>query len=238
MTINLSIILPCYNEAGNLPLLLEGYRVAWPRFAAELILVDNGSTDATAEVLARDLARPEYAFARSVRVEQNQGYGHGIFTGLQAAQGEFLAYSHADMQCRPADVFRAYRHLARHRRPGRVLVKGRRAPRDLPAEMVTGAMGLLASAVLAAPLTDINAQPKVFHRSHLANLSHPPAGFQFDLYLLYRARQAGLAIKTIPVVFGERAHGQSKSAFNLAARRRTIWETICYIFQLRAGAGQ
>jgi hypothetical protein len=96
-------------------------------------------------------------------------------------------------------------------------------------------MSLLASAILLAPLTDINAQPKVFHRSHLDRLTRPPDGFQFDLYVLYRARQAGMKILTIPVVFSERLHGQSKSAFNIFARYRTIRATMTYIFRLRFG---
>jgi len=45
----LSIILPCYNEADNLPLLLNAYCQVWQDLPAELILVDNGSTDHTAE---------------------------------------------------------------------------------------------------------------------------------------------------------------------------------------------
>lgn len=234
-TLCLSIVLPCYNEADNLPLLLEGYRQVWRDLPAELILVDNGSTDATAAVLAEELARPEFAFARSVRVARNRGYGHGILTGLQAAGGEFAAFSHADMQCSPADVFRAYERLLAAPDPTQTLVKGKRSARDAGAALVTNGMAVLASTVLLTPLTDINAQPKLFHRSHLARLSRSPDGFQFDLYVLYRARQAGLTLLTVPVVFGQRAHGQSKSAFNILARYRTIWATITYIFKLRFG---
>jgi glycosyltransferase involved in cell wall biosynthesis len=120
--LRLSIVLPCYNEAESLPLLLGRYAAVWEDLPAELILVDNGSTDDTAQVLGRELARPEYAFARAVTVPANQGYGHGIFTGLQAARGEFLAFSHADMQCSPADVFAAYHRLQAEPEPERALV--------------------------------------------------------------------------------------------------------------------
>jgi glycosyltransferase involved in cell wall biosynthesis len=235
MNLQLSIVLPCYNEADNLPLLLKAYRQIWEDLPAELILVDNGSTDHTAEVLAQLLSRPEFDFARSVRVAQNRGYGHGLYTGLQAADGQFLATSHADMQCSPADLFAAYHKIIAQPDPTRTLVKGKRGKRDLTASLVTNGMALLASTILLTPLTDINAQPKLFPRSHLARLTHPPDGFQFDLYLLYQARCAGLQILTVPVIFGERAHGQSKSAFNLLARYRTIWAMIVYIFQLRFG---
>lgn len=235
VSICLSIVLPCYNEADNLPLLLEGYRQVWPDMPAELILVDNGSTDHTADVLERELSRPEYVFARVVGVTQNRGYGHGIYTGLQAAQGEVLSFSHADMQCSPADVFRAYDQLTAQPDPSRVVVKGKRGPRDFNASLITNGMAVLASTILGTRLTDINAQPKVFHRSHLARLTAPPDGFQFDLYLLYQARRAGLAIQTIPVTFGERAHGQSKWAFSIFSRYRLIWATIVYMTRLRLG---
>ena len=233
----LSIVLPCYNEADNLPLLLNAYCQVWETLPAELILVNNGSTDHTAEVLAEKLQQPEYAFARAVHVEQNRGYGHGILTGLQSASGEFLAFSHADMQCSPADVFKAYHKLLAHPDPVKALVKGKRGPRGFQASLITNAMAVIASAVLTTHLTDINAQPKLFHRSHLQQLTHPPDGFQFDVYLLYQARRVGLQILTVPVDFGERVHGQSKSAFNIFSRYRTIWAMIAYIFQLRFQSG-
>lgn len=236
----LSIVLPSYNEADNLPPLLARYAEAWPALdvPAELILVDNGSTDDTASVLARELARPDLAFVRTVRVPVNRGFGHGTFTGLQAARGEVVGYSHADMQYTPQDNFEAYHRLMGAPDPQRVLVKGKRAPRGLSAALVTNTMAALASAVLLMPLTDINAQPKVFHRSLLARLTRPPDGFQFDLYVLYSARRAGYTVFTVPVIFGRRAHGQSKWAFSFLSRYRTIWATVVYIFQLRLGSAQ
>jgi glycosyltransferase involved in cell wall biosynthesis len=233
----LSVVLPCYNEADNLPPLLERYAQEWQAQAlpAELILVDNGSTDHTAAVLARELARPDLAFARVVRVPANRGFGHGTFTGLQAARGEVLGFSHADMQYAPQDLFDAYHCLMAAPDPQNVLVKGKRQARGFSASLVTNTMAALASLVLLMPLTDINAQPKVFHRSHLARLTQPPNGFQFDLYVLYTARRAGLRVFTVPVVFGKRAHGQSKWAFSFLSRYRTIWATIAYIFKLRLG---
>jgi glycosyltransferase involved in cell wall biosynthesis len=184
--LRLSVVLPCYNEAGNLPPLLDSYAAEWQaqKLPAELILVDNGSTDDTAAVLDRELARPELWFARVVRVPANRGFGHGTLTGLQAARGEIVGFSHADMQYRPRDVFEAYRCLMSETDPARVLVKGKRATRGFSASFVTNVMAALASLVLFMPLTDINAQPKVFHRGLLGRLTRAPEGFQFDLNVL------------------------------------------------------
>ena len=233
--LELSIVIPAYNEAASLPSLLARYVEVWEDLPCELVIVDNGSTDATGEVLENQLARPELHFARVVTIADNRGYGHGIHTGLMSAGGEFVGFSHADMQTDPADLFRAYHELLKKPDPRRVIVKGRRAPRDFGAELVTRGMSLVASVVLLRKLTDVNAQPKVFHRSHLTRLSSPPDGIPYDLYVLYRGLQAGLAISTIPVVFGEREHGESRWAANIFSRYRTILNMIGFIFRLRFG---
>ena len=90
-----SLIIPCYNEAANLSLLLDRCGKITDRSDIEVILVDNGSTDNSSEVLLNLL--PRYAGCRTVRVEKNQGYGFGIFTGLRAATGDILGWTHADI---------------------------------------------------------------------------------------------------------------------------------------------
>src|SRR4051812_25089667 len=95
----LSLVIPCYNEAANLPLLLPRCAALTRAGDAEVILVDNGSTDDTAEVLARSL--PEFPGCRTVRVPTNQGYGFGILRGLEAATAGIIGWTHADMQTDP-----------------------------------------------------------------------------------------------------------------------------------------
>jgi glycosyltransferase involved in cell wall biosynthesis len=236
--VRFSVVLPCYNEAENIPLLLERYARVWPDEPMELILVDNGSTDHTARVMEEELARPCHSFARRVTVPVNQGYGHGIMQGLKEARGEIVGFSHADMQCSPEDVFSAYRLLKSRPGPEKAMVKGKRQNREPGPAVVTLVMSVLSSLVLGKLLTDINAQPKVFHRSHLSRLQNPPPGFELDLYVMYKARQAGLEVLTVPVVFGRRIHGQSKWAFSLISRYRTILGTIRYIFHLGFGGGR
>jgi hypothetical protein len=96
-------------------------------------------------------------------------------------------------------------------------------------------MGVLATVLLRRRLWDINAQPKVFHRSLLDALTDPPDGFEYDLYVLHRAGRAGWDLETIPVAFGERLHGESKWSATLVARRRTILRMVRYILHLSLG---
>lgn len=231
----LSVVLPCYNEEKNLPLILERYtKVAPKNLDWELVLVDNGSKDGSAKVLRKWLKLPKYRrFARSVKVAQNQGYGFGMESGLRAAKGDFLAFSHADMQCDPKAVFEAWKK----RGPG-VIVKGKRQGREFAKQLVTNGMSLWASAVLWKRLSDINAQPKLFPRALMAGLGRMPKGFEFDVYVLYRALKSGYELRTVPVIFGERAHGESKWAATLFSRWRTILRVALYIVSLRFSNGK
>jgi glycosyltransferase involved in cell wall biosynthesis len=224
-----SIVLPCYNEAQNLPLILEGYRKVW-RESCELVLVNNGSTDNSAQVLGQELAKKENTFARSVLVPVNQGYGYGVMAGVRAAKGEVIGISHADMQCPPTDLFCAYDLLGENKN---AIVKGKRGKREFSALVVTVGMATIATSVLMMLLTDVNAQPKVFPRSLVEYMTEPPNGFELDLYILYSARKLKWKVLELPVVFGKRAHGTSKWAFSLASRRRHMWATLKYIFRLR-----
>lgn len=226
----LSVVLPCYNEAKGLEALLKRFAESCGGTPFELILVDNGSVDDTAQVLARLL--PQFPFARSVRVAKNQGYGHGIWTGLQAAKGEVLAWSHADLQTDPADVFHAWRIYRASSSPRQTVVKGSRHGRRLSERVVSWGMQTFATLLLRTRLTEINAQPKMFHRDLLACLPSPPVDLNFDLYVLYAARKCGWRVASFPVAFPPRQHGHSSWATSWRSKARTIGRSVRYILWL------
>lgn len=95
----------------------------------EIILVNNGSTDNSAEVLKELL--PNYEFARNVNVDVNQGYGYGIVQGLKEAKGEFIGWLHADLQTDPNDALKAYKLLEENNWNKNIYIKGRRRKRKL-----------------------------------------------------------------------------------------------------------
>jgi glycosyltransferase involved in cell wall biosynthesis len=97
--LKLSLFIPCYNEAANLPLLLYRCREVARQPGCEVILVDNGSTDSSPDIWQKLL--PAYPGCRDIRVEKNRSYGFGLLCGLKAATGDVLGWTHADMQiCR------------------------------------------------------------------------------------------------------------------------------------------
>jgi glycosyltransferase involved in cell wall biosynthesis len=224
----LSLVIPCYNESANLPLLLERCQEVTRMLDAEVVLVDNGSTDESPLVLIELL--PRYPGCRSVRVERNQGYGYGILEGLRAARGEILGWTHADMQTDPQDALRG---MALFEQYGpNIFAKGRRYGRPFGDVVFTVGMSVFETVLLGKPMWDINAQPTMFSRAFFESWHEPPNDFSLDLFAYYQARRMGLAVHRFPVRFGERAHGVSHWNVNWAAKRKFIRRTVDFSMQL------
>jgi polyisoprenyl-phosphate glycosyltransferase len=228
-----SIVVPCYNEAQNIPHLVARFVAIHDEESDwELVLVDNGSVDESAEVLERE-TKP-HPFIRVVTVPSpNVGYGHGIVTGLRAAKGEWLAWTHADGQTPPKDVLTAFDILKSSADPERTFVKGRRRNRPVKDTLFTFGMQAAATVLLGASLGDINGQPKAFHRRLLELCAAPPVDLSLDLYFFYTAKKNGFEVKTIDVHFGDREHGESKWAFNWKSKARNIGRTVKFMAALR-----
>ncbi len=225
----LSVVVPCYNEEQNIPLILERFREIIKRDDIEVILVDNGSTDGSAHVLA-DLL-PKYSFARTVRVEVNQGYGYGILQGLKECRGEYIGWTHADMQTDPADILKALALIEQEK--GLVFVKGNRKGRPFFDVFFTAGMSLFETCFLRKKLYDINAQPNIFPKIFYDEWENPPYDFSLDLYALYMARTKNLKVVRFPVLFPERIHGESKWNTGLQSKWKFIKRTIEFSVNLK-----
>ncbi|MDN0076835.1 glycosyltransferase family 2 protein [Crenobacter sp. SG2303] len=224
-----SLVIPCYNEADNLPLLLERCKGLANKPRVEVLLVDNGSTDSTKEVLQKLL--PQYPGCRAIRIEKNQGYGFGIVSGLKAAKGEILGWTHADMQTDPQDALRGLSLFEKH--GDDIFVKGRRYGRPFMDVVFTVGMSLFETLLLARPMWDINAQPTMFSRRFFESWMTPPDDFSLDLYAYYQAQICKLKVHRFPVEFGKRAHGVSHWNVNWAAKRKFIRRTVDFSLQLK-----
>src|SRR5215213_6369463 len=94
-----SVVIPAYNEAGRvgqtLVRVLDYLRQESP--ASELIVVDDGSADATSEVSREALARVGEIESRVIRCSPNHGKGYAVRTGLEAARRPVALFSDADL---------------------------------------------------------------------------------------------------------------------------------------------
>jgi len=226
-----SIVIPCYNESDNIPLILDRFKSVMDKRELEVILVNNGSTDDTAKVLEELL--PQYPFARTVLVPVNQGYGYGILKGLDSAEGDYVGWSHADMQTDPADILKAIDIINKSANKN-IYVKGNRKGRPLLDSFFTWGMGLFETVYFKMPMADINAQPNMFPREFLRSWENPPYDFLLDLYAVYMAKKTKLSVIRFPVLFPERIYGESKwNTEGLKSKWKMVKRTIMFSRELK-----
>ena len=224
---NFSLVIPCFNEANNLPILMEKCKKVLENKDNEIVLVDNGSTDNSESILKAYLNI--YPNLKIVKIENNIGYGNGILKGLKAAKGTFLGWTHADLQTNPEDALKGLEFL----KNDHTFVKGRRYGRPLFDRIFTVFMSIFETILLGKRLSDINAQPTIFSRKFFETWENPPNDFSLDLFAYYFAKKNKLSIVRFPVFFGKRLHGTSHWNIDLRSKLKFINRTIKYSFKLR-----
>jgi glycosyltransferase involved in cell wall biosynthesis len=237
------LVVPAYNEGQNVEAVIrraveaaKAQSLSSDDFS--LLVVQNGSTDNSAEVLDKLKAGSELGpWFKIVTVVKNQGYGFGLWQGLKASSSDIVGWSHADQQCDPSDAIKAFR-MVESSANKKVLVKGERFERSFKDKFVSRVFELFAKVILGVTVYEMNAQPKVFRRELLATVKNPPMTFAFDLYILYQAAKAQYKLETIPVKFPPRIHGLSKWASNFFSRYKTILGMIRYMLELRKTEGR
>ena len=230
-TPKISIVIPCYNEAGNIPVLIQKLNTINDS-EIEVILVDNGSTDNTKAVLSKKLDNKS-PLIKTIYIEHNIGYGHGIMAGVKKTIGDVIAWTHADLQTDLTDVINAYSAYIGNPDYENCILKGKRVGRGMFDAFFTFGMGFLSSFLIGVKLSDINAQPKMFHRSFMKKLTDAPDDFSLDLYLLYQARVNGYEILEYPVQFGKRLRGEAKGGGSLKGKWKLIKRTWAYMNELK-----
>ena len=231
------LVLPCYNEIRSLPQVIDRVINAASEYGYgpdnfKLLLVENGSGDGSKIWLKNAQKDPQIGpWLKVLYLEINEGYGNGLFQGVRATESDFVAWSHSDEQTDPVDAFRALDLICKSSSQ-KVVIKGQRVGRDFKDIMISRFFELLAMIILKKTFFEINAQPKVFHKSFIKFLTHPPKDFAFDLYALYTAKKNGYKIEEIEVKFPPRIHGFSNWASNFKGRLHHGLALIRYMRKL------
>ena len=238
--IKYSIVIPCFNEKDNIPLLLEKFSECLADFEQknasesgkfELILVDNGSTDGTLDLL-NSITR-QYNFCSFLHLKKNLGYGGGIKSGLDNAKGIYIGWTHADLQSDPSDVFKAFKICDKYSESPLLFVKGRRRKRKIVDRIFSRGMSIFESLIFFSKYDDINAQPNIFSRAIYHKASNIPKDFSFDLYFYYLAKKLRANIVRFDVLFPDRIFGESKWNTGFLSRLKFIRRTLIFSVKLR-----
>lgn len=193
-----SIVIPAFDEELGIGPVVE--RVRALRSWAEVLVVDDGSRDRTAEVAAA-------AGARVVRHPYNKGNGAAVKTGIRAARGELVLLMDADGQHDPDDVLRVLEPLDLHD-----LVVGARSSRDQTATRALGnwVFTRLASWLTGRPIPDLTSGFRAARRERLLEILHLlPNGFSYPTTSCLALLKAGHNVTFVPITAHRRV-GKSK----------------------------
>jgi len=226
--IQYSLIIPCYNEAKNIPVLLKKIKPLLVNKSIQVVMMNNGSTDDSDSVI--DKLKPKVTNFKYVIVPKNKGYGYGIIQGLKASDGDIIGWTHADLQTNPADFLRAITFFDMDQHS---FVKGKRFGRSFMDYFLTFGMSVFETLLFKKRMFDINAQPTVFSKQFFKSLPTPPNDFALDLFFYFHAVQKGLTIRRFPVLFGRRFAGTSSWNTGWLARYKFIKRTIEFSLKLK-----
>ena len=224
MTPHLSLVVPVYNEAGNILPLAES-SVAVLRALGrpfEILLVNDGSTDATtAEIAAAHARWPEVS---ELALAKNSGQAVALLAGLRAARGEFLLMMDGDGQNDPRD----YPQLLALVETGACdLACGWRVDRhdSTVRRLMSKIANVVRGAILQDGVHDSGCQLRVMRRQ-VRDAFFPMELMQSFIPAL--AVAAGFRVGEIPVRHHARLHGDSKYGF-----RRLLWRPAAAMLGLR-----
>jgi len=189
------VVIPCRDEARALPTVLANVPNGW-----NIIVVDNGSSDGTADV-ARSLGA-------QVVTERQPGYGSAVHTGMLAATSEYVAVIDGDASMRLHELVPM---LDLVRDGAATMAVGRRRPVGRGVWPWHARLGTLLLATLirrrsSFPIHDL-APMRVCRRDDLLALGVEDRRFGYPLELMLKAARAGWTVREIDVSYGRRAAG-------------------------------
>ena len=210
----LSIVLPTYDERDNLAELIPNVEAAFRGTPIEIIVVDDNSTDGTAELLAGFTTR--FDNLRTIVRPALLGIGSALREGYNAARGEYILSSDSDQSFTVDDMVRLYRKI----QEGYDLVTGfrhgagalyeSRAWATRAKHLVSKLGNLVVRTVSRIPVRDFSANFRVIRRDRWVQLDTRENTNALLVEMIVKARRKGFRMAEIPVSFYERKFGRSK----------------------------
>jgi len=201
---DLSVVIPCFNEERRLPPTLGAIRAYLRRqnIRAELVLVDDGSRDGTLALMRAEAARhPE---VRVVAVYPNRGKGRAVVEGVRVARGEQILISDADLSTPIEELPKLQAALDRG---ADVAIGSRAAPgareidQPLHRQLMGKTFNRLVQTLVLPGFRDTQCGFKLFRGevAHRLFRDLVTEGFAFDVEVLVRAVDAGWTVEEVPV---------------------------------------
>lgn len=224
---NLSVVIPCYNEASTIKELIGAVRAA-PGGVAEVIVVDDCSTDGTAQLLRGELAP---LVDKLIFHPVNRGKGAALRSGIAAATGDIVLIQDADLEYDPVQ----YPRLTAPIRDGRAdVVYGSRFMGGEPHRVLyfwhrvgNGLLTLLSNMFTNLNLTDMETCYKVFRREIIQGIVIEEDRFGFEPEVTAKVARLRCRLFEVGISYYGRTYLQGKK-ISWRDGVRAVWCIVKY----------
>jgi dolichol-phosphate mannosyltransferase len=223
------VIIPTYNEARNIGLVLE--RVMSLPDAWSVLVVDDGSPDGTADLVEDEAARHPGRI-HCIRRSGKLGLGSAYVTGFRVALDEgydLIAEMDADLSHDPDDLPRLAAPILAGEADlvvGSRYIDGVRVINwPLSRLILSFGAGIYTRLITRLPVRDVTAGFKCYHRRVLDSIDLDRVrsnGYSFQIEMKYRAWRKGYRLREVPIIFTERTEGESKMSGAIV--REAAWK--------------
>lgn len=234
---NLSIIIPVYNEEKTVAQIVKRViAIKLPVSKKEVIVVNDGSTDDTLEILKK-LKKSSNAF--TLITKKNGGKGTAVRAGIDRSKGDYIIIQDADLEYDPRDIHKLLKRLNTEKK---VVVYGtrlnrmpnfkrdERTPRFLIHYVGNKFLSFITSIMYSTWITDMECCYKLFPKKALDGITLHARGFEFEPEITAKLLKKGFQITEVSISTNPRGYEDGKKLNTVRDGMKAIWTLIKYRF--------
>lgn len=227
--LTLTVCIPCYNEVDTIAEVLR--RVRAVELADEIIIVDDGSTDGSRDIL-HEIEAQNYPGVRVLYHSHNQGKGAALVTAFRAATSDILLIQDADYEYDPREYPILLKPMYEGISPvvyGSRFLGGPRKAMNFWNMVANKSLTLVTNMLYNAILSDMETCYKVFRREVVADMNIHARGFEFEPEFTAKVLKKGIRIYEVPISYNGREWHEGKK-IKWTDAPKALWTLVKYRF--------